>query len=329
MDAEGCAFPDASNLKEARRQYKLCFYGGRIMKKSIKKFAAMALAGMMAVSALTACSSSSSTTETKAEETTAAETTAAEAETTAAEAETTAAEAETTAAEAAESVVWTIGTNAEFPPFEMPAEADDPESVDGYTGIDMQMFKLIADDNGATVKVNNMEFDSLLVALTGGQIDAVVAGMTVTEERKEAVDFSDPYFVAKQVMIVKEDSDIAKASDMEGKKITVIQGYTGETAVQEMGYEYEAFKKGTEAVLELVNGKCDVVVIDSATANQYIKNNEGLKIVEDDEAFASEEYAIAVQKGNTELLEKINASIAKLKEAGTIDELSAKFADAE
>ena len=299
------------------------------MKKSIKKFAAMALAGMMAVSALTACSSSSSTTETKAEETTVAETTAAEAETTAAEAETTAAEAETTAAEAAESVVWTIGTNAEFPPFEMPAEADDPESVDGYTGIDMQMFKLIADDNGATVKVNNMEFDSLLVALTGGQIDAVVAGMTVTEERKEAVDFSDPYFVAKQVMIVKEDSDIAKASDMEGKKITVIQGYTGETAVQEMGYEYEAFKKGTEAVLELVNGKCDVVVIDSATANQYIKNNEGLKIVEDDEAFASEEYAIAVQKGNTELLEKINASIAKLKEAGTIDELSAKFADAE
>ncbi len=300
------------------------------MKKSIKKFAAMALAGMMAVSALTACSSSSSTTETKAEETTAAaETTAAEAETTAAEAETTAAGAETTAAEAAEAVVWTIGTNAEFPPFEMPAEADDPESVDGYTGIDMQMFKLIADDNGATVKVNNMEFDSLLVALTGGQIDAVVAGMTVTEERKEAVDFSDPYYVAKQVMIVKEDSDIAKASDMEGKKITVIQGYTGETAVQEMGYEYEAFKKGTEAVLELVNGKCDVVVIDSATANQYIKNNEGLKIVEDDEAFASEEYAIAVQKGNTELLEKINASIAKLKEAGTIDELSAKFADAE
>ena len=299
------------------------------MKKSIKKFAAMALAGMMAVSALTACSSSSTTTETKAEETTAAETTAAEAETTAAEAETTAAEAETTAAEAAESVVWTIGTNAEFPPFEMPAEADDPESVDGYTGIDMQMFKLIADDNGATVKVNNMEFDSLLVALTGGQIDAVVAGMTVTEERKEAVDFSDPYFVAKQVMIVKDDSDIAKASDMEGKKITVIQGYTGETAVQEMGYEYEAFKKGTEAVLELVNGKCDVVVIDSATANQYIKNNEGLKIVEDDEAFASEEYAIAVQKGNTELLDKINASIAKLKEAGTIDELSAKFADME
>ena len=300
------------------------------MKKSIKKFAAMVLAGMMAVSALTACGSSSTKTETTAAaETTAAETTAAEAETTAAEAETTAAVAETTAAEAvaAEAAVWTIGTNAEFPPFEIPAEVDDPESVDGYTGIDMQMINLIAQDNGATVKVNNMEFDSLLVALTGGQIDAVVAGMTVTEERKEAVDFSEPYYVAKQVMIVKEDSDIAKASDMEGKKITVIQGYTGETAVQEMGYEYEAFKKGTEAVLELVNGKCDVVVIDSATANQYIKNNEGLKIVEDDEAFASEEYAIAVQKGNTELLDKINASIAKLKEAGTIDELSAKFAD--
>lgn len=301
------------------------------MKKSIRKFAAMVLVGMMAASALTACGSSSTKTETTAAETTAAqaETTAADAETTAADAQTSAAAEETTAAEAAEAEVWTIGTNAEFPPFEIPAEADDPESVDGYTGIDMQMINLIAQDNGATVKVNNMEFDSLLVALTGGQIDAVVAGMTVTEERKEAVDFSEPYYVAKQVMIVKEDSDIAKAADMEGKKITVIQGYTGETAVQEMGYEYEAFKKGTEAVLELVNGKCDVVVIDSATANQYIKNNEGLKIVEDDEAFASEEYAIAVQKGNTELLDKINASIAKLKEAGTIDELSAKFADME
>jgi arginine/lysine/histidine transporter system substrate-binding protein len=294
------------------------------MKKSIKKLAAMMLAGVMAVSVLSACGSSSTT------ETTAAETTAAEAETSAEE--TTAAEGETTAeteseAADAEAVVWTIGTNAEFPPFEMPAEAGDEDSVDGYTGIDMQMMKLIAEDNGATVKVNNMEFDSLLVALTSGQIDAVAAGMTVTDERKEAVDFSEPYYVAKQVMIVKEDSDIAKASDMEGKKITVIQGYTGETAVQELGYEYEAFKKGTEAVLELVNGKCDVVVIDSATANQYIKNNEGLKIVEDDEAFASEEYAIAVNKGNTELLDKINASIAKLKEEGTIDELSAKFAD--
>ena len=298
------------------------------MKMSIKKFAATMLAGVMAVSMLSACGSSSSTTTTTAAETTAAaaETTAAEAETTAAEAETTAAEAETTAADA-EAVVWTIGTNAEFPPFEMPAEGDDADSVDGYTGIDMQMMQLIAEDNGATVKVNNMEFDSLLVALTSGQIDAVAAGMTVTEERKEAVDFSDTYYVAKQVMIVKEDSEIAKAADMEGKKIAVIQGYTGETAVDEMGYEYEAFKKGTEAVLELVNGKCDVVVIDSATANQYIKNNEGLKIVEDDEAFTSEEYAIAVNKGNTELLDKINASIAKLKEEGKIDELSAKFAD--
>ena len=116
---------------------------------------------------------------------------------------------------------------------------------------------------------------------------------------------------------------------MDGKKIVVIQGYTGETCVQELGYEYEAFKKGSEAILELTNGKCDVVVIDSATAEKYIKDNPGLKIVEDNEQFESEEYGIAVKKGNTELLDKVNAAVKKLLDDGTISELSAKYLDAE
>ena len=107
-------------------------------------------------------------------------------------------------------------------------------------------------------------------------------------------------------MIVKEDSDIASAADMADKKICVIQGYTGEICVKDLGYPYEAFKKGTDAIMELVNGKCDVVVIDSATAQKYVLDNQGLKIVEDASAFESEEYAIAVKKGNTELLDKIN-----------------------
>ena len=218
----------------------------------------------------------------------------------------------------------TFGTNAEFPPFEFVASSG---VIDQYDGIDMAIAKQIAEENGMTAAIENMEFDSLLVALQNGQIDAVIAGMTVTEERLEAVDFSTPYYTATQVMIVKAESDIATAADMADKKICVIQGYTGETCVQDLGYPYEAFKKGTEAVMELVNGKCDVVVIDSATAQKYVSDNEGLKIVEDSGAFDSEEYAIAVQKGNTELLGKINKAIEAKLADGTISELSAQYID--
>lgn len=218
----------------------------------------------------------------------------------------------------------TFGTNAEFPPFEYVTSSG---VIGEFDGIDMAIAKQIAEDNGMTAKMENMEFDSLLVALQNGQIDAVVAGMTATDERRETVDFSTPYYTATQVMIVREDSDIAAAADMADKKICVIQGYTGEVCVQDMGYPYEAFKKGTEAIMELVNGKCDVVVIDSATAQKYVGDNEGLKIVEDSGAFESEEYAIAVQKGNTELLDKINKSIDKMIADGTVNELAAKYTE--
>ena len=217
-----------------------------------------------------------------------------------------------------------FGTNAEFPPFEFVSSNG---VIGEYDGIDMAIAKNIAEQNGYTAKIENMEFDSLLVALQNGKIDATIAGMTVTDERAEKVDFSIPYYTATQVMIVKEGSDIKAAADMADKKIVVIQGYTGETCVQGMGYEYEAFKKGSEAVLELVNGKCDVVVIDSATAQKYIKDNKGLVIVEDSTAFEAEEYAIAVKKGNTELLNKINASIQKMLDDGTISELGVKYTE--
>lgn len=225
-----------------------------------------------------------------------------------------------------EAKTLTFGTNAEFPPFEFVAAKG---VINEFDGIDMAIAKQIAEDNGMTPAIENMEFDSLLLALENGQVDAVIAGMTITDEKSESVNFSVPYYTAKQVMIVKEDSDIAKAADMADKRIVVIQGYTGETCVKDMGYKYEAFKKGSEAILELINGKCDVVVIDSATAEQFVGDNEGLKIVEDAEAFDSEEYGIAVKKDNTELLEKINASIQKMLDEGTVSELSAKYSDTE
>ena len=140
----------------------------------------------------------------------------------------------------------TFGTNAEFPPFEYVTAKG---VIGEFDGIDMAIAKQIGEDNGMEAKIENMEFDSLLLALENGQVDAVIAGMTITDEKKDAVDFSKPYYTAKQVMIVKEDSDIQKASDMADKKIVVLQGFTGETCVNEMGYKYESFKKGTEAIM--------------------------------------------------------------------------------
>jgi polar amino acid transport system substrate-binding protein len=290
----------------------------KIMKNA-KKILATILATTMMVCTLTACGSSAGTsTDTSAD-------TSADAST---DADTDSAAAETTdsADTSATGGVITFGTNPEFPPFEYVTANG---VIDEFDGIDMAIAKQIAEDNGMTAAMESMEFDSLLVALQNGQIDAVIAGMTVTDERKEAVDFSVPYYTATQVMIVKEDSDIATAADMADKKICVVQGYTGEVCVSEMGYPYEAFKKGTEAVMELVNGKCDVVVIDSATAAKYVSDNEGLKIVEDSTAFESEEYAIAVQKGNTELLDKINASIEAMLADGTISDLAVQYTEAD
>lgn len=226
-----------------------------------------------------------------------------------------------------EAAVLNFGTNAEFPPFEFVSTSGGV--IGEFDGIDMAIADQIAKDNGMTAKITNMEFDSLLIALENGQIDAAIAGMSVDPDRAKSVDFSTTYYTATQVMIVKEDSTIAKASDMEGKKIAVIQGYTGEKCVSDLGYEYTSFKKGTDAVMELVNGKADVVVIDSATAGKYVADNEGLKIVEDSEVFANEEYAIAVKKGNTELLEKINASVEKMLKEGKIADLAAQYAVAE
>lgn len=290
------------------------------MKKTTKT-AALMLAVTMMAAALTACSSSADTansnvaTDTTVSDTQTPESTAADA-----------GQAEANTQEAAPEAggTLTFGTNAEFPPFEFVTSNG---VIDQYDGIDMAIAKQIAEKNGMTPAIENMEFASLLVALQNGQIDAAIAGMTVTDERKEEADFSIPYYTATQVMIVREDSDITSAADMADKKICVIEGYTGEVCVKDMGYPYEAFKKGTDAIMELVNGKCDVVVLDSATSQKYVNDNEGLKIVEDPSAFESEEYAIAVKKGNTELLDKINTAIDAMLTDGTIAELGAKYTE--
>ncbi|MDO4617172.1 MAG: transporter substrate-binding domain-containing protein [Lachnospiraceae bacterium] len=285
-----------------------------------KRVLAMVLAAAMGTAMLAGCGSSSDDTAADAASTAASETEEA--------AETATSEAEAEDGETAETSIEKIvfATNPEFPPFEFITT----DGVIGeYDGIDMAIAAEIGERTGVEVEMQSMEFDSLLVALQNGQIDATIAGMTVTDERAKTVDFTTAYYTATQVMIVAEDSDIASAADMEGKVISVVQGYTGETVVQDLGYEYQAFKKGTECIMELLNGKCDVVVIDSATAEKYLEDNSGLKIVEDEEAFGAEEYAMAVAKGNTELLDLLNNAIEEMLSDGTISELSAKYIDGE
>lgn len=286
------------------------------MKKATK-MAALMLALAMMTTTLTACGGNADSNSSS----TATDTTVTNSQTTPESAPAETGTQETTPAAGG---TLTFGTNAEFPPFEFVTSSG---VIDQYDGIDMAIAKQIAETNGMTAEIENMEFASLLVALQNGQIDAAIAGMTITDERKEEADFSIPYYTATQVMIMREDSDIASANDLEGKKICVIEGYTGEVCVRDMGYPYEAFKKGTDAIMELVNGKCDVVILDSATSQKYVSDNEGLKIVEDPSAFESEEYAIAVKKGNTELLDKINTAIDAMLADGTIAELGAKYTE--
>ena len=279
-----------------------------------KKVLALTMAALMAAS-LTACGGG-------AKETTAADTTAADtADTTAAE------KTEETSAEAAGTEaaggVMVMATNAEFPPYEY---HDGGEIV----GIDAEIAKAIADELGMELEIEDIAFDSIIPEITSGKADMGLAGMTVTEDRKQSVDFTDTYAKASQKIIVKEDSAIASPDDLTGVIVGVQQGTTGDIYVSDLeadGTTVERYNKGFEAVQALSQGKIDAVVIDGEPAKTFVAQTEGLKILE--ESFTDEEYAIAVKKGNTELLEKINGALKTLKDNGTLDEIVAKYIKAE
>lgn len=215
-----------------------------------------------------------------------------------------------------------MATNAEFPPYEF---HDGGEIV----GIDVEIARAIATEMGMDFEIEDIAFDSIIPAVQSGKADFGAAGMTVREDRKVNVDFSDPYAAATQVVIVKEDSDITGPADLEGKLIGVQQGTTGDIySSEEFGDEnVERYNKGFEAVQALTQNKIDAVIIDGEPAKVYVSQNQGLRIL--DEAYTEEEYAICVKKGNTELLESINAAIAKLKESGELQTIVDKYIAAE
>jgi polar amino acid transport system substrate-binding protein len=294
-----------------------------------KKIMAVLVAAGMVVS-LAACGGSSQTATGTAES--AAETVESAAETVESAAET----AESTAAEATESVAeaaasedaelvtvtegkLTMSTNAAFPPYEMTTDSGDLE------GIDIEVAGAIAKKLGLELQVDDMDFDAALLAAQQGKSDIVMAGVSVTEERQKVMEFSDSYATGVQVIIVKEDSDIASVENLDGKMIGTQRGTTGNIyCTDDYGEDHiTTYDNGLTAVQALMNGQVDCVVIDQEPAKAFVAANQGLKIL--DTEYVSEDYAIGMAKGNTALQSAVNKALAELQEDGTVQSIVDKY----
>ena len=219
--------------------------------------------------------------------------------------------------------VLTMATNAYFPPYEY-------YEGDQIVGVDAEIAAAVAEKLGLTLKIEDMEFDSIITAVSTGKVDMGLAGMTVTEERKQNVNFSDTYATGVQVVIVPEGSDIASIDDLfNEKKIGVQLATTGDIyCCDDFGTDYvEEYNKGNDAVMALVAGKIDAVVIDNEPAKSYVAANQGLKIL--DTEYVTEDYAACLNKNNTALLDAVNGALAELKADGTLDKIISKYIQAE
>ncbi len=214
----------------------------------------------------------------------------------------------------------TMGTNAAFPPFEYIGGA----TGDDVIGFDVEIAKAIALKAGMKLEIEDMEFDTLLTALKADKVDFVIAGMTINEKRKASVNFSAPYYEATQAVIVqKSNEDILTIDDVKDKKIAVQLGTTGNGVAEEYSSEITAFNTGFEAIMELKNGKVDLVIIDEQPAINFLKKNPELKIV--NMPFDAEFYGIAVKKGNEDILKTINETLKEMKADGSYDALMTEY----
>ena len=220
----------------------------------------------------------------------------------------------------------TMGTNASFPPYEYYEENE-------IVGIDAEVAAAIAEKLGMELVIEDMDFNAIVPAITTGKIDMGMAGMTVTEERLQSVDFSISYATGVQVIIVKEGSPIKTLDDLYAEGATYVAGVQEATTgdiycTGDYGQDHvKQFNNGPLAVAALVNGQIDCVVIDQEPAKNYVAANSGLKIL--DTSYADEDYAIAIKKGNTELLDKVNGALKELGEDGTLQSIVDKYINAD
>ena len=286
------------------------------MKKALSLMTAAALVLSLAACGSTASSAASS----EAASPEAASSDAASSEAASSEA---ASETETAELSTVEPGKLIMSTNAAFPPYEMTTDSGE------FEGIDIETAQAIADKLGLELQIDDMDFDAALLAVQQGKSDMVMAGVTVTDERQNVMDFTDSYATGIQSIIVKEDSDIASVDDLAGKKIGTQRGTTGYLyCSDDFGDEnVVAYDNGLTAVQMLNNGQVDRVVIDNAPAKEFIAANPGLKLL--DTAYVEESYAIGIGKGNTELKDAINTALEELKADGTLQAIVDKYITAE
>jgi len=220
-----------------------------------------------------------------------------------------------------------MSTNAAFPPYEM--TTDDG----GYAGIDIEIATAIAEKLGLELEILDMDFDAALLAAQNGTSDIVMAGVTVNDDRKVVMDFTNSYATGEQVVIVKEGSDVTM-DNLDQMMIGAQRGTTGYIYASDTpengGYGEDhviAYDNGASAVQALLNGQIDCVIIDNAPAKEYVKVNEGLTIL--DGTWVTENYAIGCDKGNTQLVEAINKVLAELIADGTVQQIVDKYITAE
>ena len=295
--------------------------------KNFKKLAAFALAATMSLGLLTACGGGTTgTTETPANTETPAST-----ESTAPETETPAADGTFTTVEDGKLI---MSTNATFPPYEMVADGDGVNGS-GYEGIDIEIAYALADKLGLELVIDDMDFDAALMAVQNNSADMMLAGLSYSEERDEVVDFSDPYATGVQVVIVKEGSDVT-LDNLGDYMIGTQRGTTGYLYASDTpengGYGEDhviGYDSGVTAVQELINGTIDAVIIDQQPAEAYVAANPdaGLTILPGN--WVEEDYCLAVDEGNTALLNALNTALNELKSDGTLDEIVAKYINAE
>ncbi|MGE5423078.1 MAG: basic amino acid ABC transporter substrate-binding protein [Ignavibacteriales bacterium] len=219
--------------------------------------------------------------------------------------------------------VYNVGSETTYPPFEMVEKGK-------YTGFDMELIQAIADAGGFKIKIVSLGFDGLIPALQAGNIDAAISAMTITDKRKEAVDFSNPYFDSGLIVAVRsDDTTIKSIDDLQGKVIAVQIGTTGANMAQTVKDKdpkttIKTFNTVDLAFAEMANKGCDAVINDMPVTGDYIsKGHPEAKMV--GELLSGEQYGIPVKKGNKEMLAKINDGLAKVKESGKYDEIYKKY----
>lgn len=223
--------------------------------------------------------------------------------------------------EVAEKDEYIFGTDATWAPFEFIDENGN------LTGFDVELVSLIGEKVGKNFVAKNIAWDTIFAGLLNGQYDGVASGVTVTEERKQTIDFSTTYATVGQVVLVPTESSLTGIDDLAGKAVGVQIGTTGDLALDEYDTNTKRYDDITLAVKDMINGNLDACVCDSLIAGEMLKNNADyaakLKVV--GEPFTAEEYAIGVKKGNTELLNLINEGLKIAEEDGSLAELKAKW----